>query len=283
MAEILRGLPVAKAITEDLKERSEKLREDGIFPRLAIIRVGEREDDISYENGALKRCEKAGIETERFLLPARFDRSILYEIIQRINSDPKFHGCLMFRPLSDAKAEQNACELLDPEKDVDCMTSRSLAAVFSGKGKGYPPCTAEAVIELLDYYGIGIEGKNVVVIGRSLVIGKPVSMLLQARNGTVTMCHTKTVNMPAVCKSADILIAAAGCPGLVTEEFVSPEQTVIDVGINVDKNGNLCGDVLTDRVSPIVSAVTPVPGGVGSVTTAVLAKHVILAAEKAGI
>ena len=186
----------------------------------------------------------------------------------------------MFRPLSNKDDETAACALLAPEKDVDCMTSGSLASVFTGKGAGYPPCTAQACLELLDYYGIPLRGKRVTVIGRSLVIGKPVSMMLQSRDATVTMCHTKTVDMPAICRSADIIISAAGKAGVVDERFAFPGQIILDVGINVDENGKLCGDVKFDKVEPIVEAITPVPAGVGAVTTAVLAKHVIEAAEK---
>lgn len=280
MAKLLKGAPVAKAITEDLKRRSDELIQKGIFPRLAILRVGDREDDLSYERGAVKRCENAGIGVSKFILPEDCESTQLSGAIQTINQDPEIHGCLMFRPLPDRRLEERACAQLDPAKDVDCMTSQSLATVFAGKGEGYAPCTAQACIELLDYYGIDLSGRNVVVIGRSLVIGKPVSMMLQARNATVTMCHTRTVNLPAVCRNAEILVAAAGRAGLVTSEFVREEQTVIDVGINVNKEGKLCGDVAFSEVEPIVSAITPVPAGVGSVTTAVLAKHVIEAAEK---
>lgn len=280
MAEQLKGAPVAKAITEDLKRRSAELIRRDVTPRLAILRVGAREDDLSYERGAMKRCEKAGIDVSRFLLPENCSGSQLSEAIQTINQDPDIHGCLMFRPLPNRALEERAGALLDPAKDVDCMTSRSLATVFSGKGEGYAPCTAQACIELLDYYKINLTGARVTVIGRSLVIGKPVSMMLQSRNATVTMCHTKTVRLPDVCRDAEILVAAAGKAGLVTSDFVREGQIVIDVGINVDADGKLCGDVAFDEVEPIVSAITPVPAGVGSVTTAVLAKHVIEAAER---
>ena len=202
------------------------------------------------------------------------------DTIRQINEDDTIHGCLMFRPLPNKSDEAEACTLLAPEKDVDCMTSGSLASVFTGKGAGYPPCTAEACVELLDHYGIPLRGKRVAVIGRSLVIGKPVSMMLQSRDATVTMCHTKTVDMPAVCRNAEIIIAAAGKAGVGDEQFASPGQVILDVGINVDEEGMLCGDVKFDAVEPIVEAITPVPAGVGAVTTAVLAKHVIEAAEK---
>ena len=280
MAEVLKGLPVANALTEALVERVAVLNAKNVTPTLAILRVGERGDDISYETGAMKRCAKVGIAVQQFLLPADCTREALLDAIRQINEDPSIHGCLMFRPLPDKAMEEAACQLLKPEKDVDCMTSGSLAAVFTGKGAGYPPCTAQACMELLDHYEIGLQGKRVAVIGRSLVIGKPVSMMLQARNATVTMCHTKTVNMAEICRNAEILVVAAGKAGVVDGSFAAPGQIVVDVGINVDAEGKLCGDVNFADVEPVAEAITPVPGGVGSVTTAVLAKHVIEAAEK---
>jgi methylenetetrahydrofolate dehydrogenase (NADP+)/methenyltetrahydrofolate cyclohydrolase len=280
MAQILKGAPVATALSEELIKRVEVLKAAGVCPTLAILRTGERPDDISYETGAMKRCAKIGITVKQFCLPATYEREALLDTIRQINGDDSIHGCLMFRPLPIKQDEAEACALLAPEKDVDCMTTGSLASVFTGKGAGYPPCTAQACLEILDHYGVPLQGKRVVVIGRSLVIGKPVSMMLQARNATVTMCHTKTVDMPAVCRNAEIIIAAAGKAGVVNGQYASAGQVVIDVGINVDAQGKLCGDVKFDEVEPLVDAITPVPAGVGAVTTAVLAKHVIEAAEK---
>lgn len=281
MAEILKGAPVAAALSEELIARAEKLKQAGTVPTLAILRLGERPDDISYETGAMKRCDKIGIAVKHFLLPEDCTKERLLDTIREINADGSIHGCLMFRPLPDKDMEAAACALLAPEKDVDCMTSGSLASVFTGKGAGYPPCTAQACIELLDHYGVSLTGRRVAVIGRSLVIGKPVAMMLQQRNATVTMCHTRTVDMPGVCRGAEIIIAAAGKAGVVDRTFAAPGQVLVDVGINVDENGKLCGDVKFDEVEPVAAAITPVPGGVGAVTTAVLAKHVIEAAEKA--
>jgi len=283
MAEILKGAPVAAAMSEELIARAEKLKENGITATLAILRVGERPDDISYETGAMKRCDKIGIAVKRFLLPADCTKEQLMDTIREINGDASIHGCLMFRPLPDKAMEAAAYELLAPEKDVDGMTSGSLATVFAGKGTGYAPCTAQACIELLDYYGVEISGKRAAVIGRSLVIGRPVAMMLQQRNATVTVCHTKTVDPAAICREAKILIAAAGKAGVVDGMYANHGQTIVDVGINVGENGKLCGDVKFDEVEPLVKAITPVPAGVGSVTTAVLAKHVIEAAEKADV
>lgn len=280
MAELLKGAPAAAALTEQLARRAEALRAEGVVPTLAILRVGEREDDISYETGAMKRCAKAGVEVRRFLLPAGCGRDELLDTIRQINADPSLHGCLMFRPLADREREAEACALLAPEKDVDGMTAGSLASVFTGEGAGYAPCTAQAVTELLDYYGIDVCGKRAVVVGRSLVIGRPVSMLLQRKHATVTMCHTRTADLAAECRRAEILIVAAGRAGVITGEYISPGQTVIDVGIHVGADGKLCGDVKFGEAEPKAAAITPVPGGVGSMTTAILCKHVIEAAEK---
>lgn len=275
-----KGAPAAAALMEDLTGRIERLSGAGVTPTLAIVRVGERPDDRAYETGAVKRCEKAGVAVKRFPLPAGCSALELRAVLEHINAVSEIHGCLMLRPLPDPAMEEMACALLDPKKDVDCMTPAALAGVFAGKGWGYPPCTAQACLELLKYYKTALTGKRAVVVGRSLVIGKPVSMLLQAENATVTMCHTRTVDLPAVCRGAEVLIAAAGRANLLGADHVSPGQVVLDVGINVDKDGKLCGDVKFDEAEPVVSAITPVPGGVGAVTTAVLVKHVVEAAER---
>lgn len=281
MAKLLKGLPVAKAMQERLVARVDALASRGVSPTLAIVRVGERGDDLSYERGALKRCEAVGIDVRRFVLPADCSQEDLMRTIAAVNADEGIHGCLMFRPLPASLDEAAACAALDPSKDVDGITEGSLFGVFAGRQVGFPPCTAEAVVQLLDHYGIALEGADVCVIGRSLVIGKPVSMMLQARNATVTMCHTRTKGIAAHCQRADILVVAAGHAGTIDARHVGPDMTVIDVGINWDdKAGKLVGDVAFDEVEPHVAAVTPVPGGVGSVTTAVLAQHVVEAAER---
>lgn len=280
MAQIWKGAPAAAALTEKLNGQTQRLREAGIQPTLAVLRIGERSEDLAYERGVISRCEKTGVALRRIQLPARVSREELLDTIRRINEDIGIHGCLMFRPLPDKDSEWEACRLLSPQKDVDGITPGALSAVFTGNGEGYPPCTAQACMELLDHYGVSLRGKRVTVIGRSLVIGKPVSMLLQARDATVTMCHSKTPDMADCCREAEILIAAAGCPGLIDRRFVRPGQIILDVGVNTDAGGKLCGDVKFEDVEPIVAAVTPVPSGVGAVTTAVLAKHVAEAAER---
>ena len=280
MAEVLKGVPAAAKLTEELTARCAALKAGGITPTLATLRVGEKSGDVAYESGASKRCEKIGIALKKIVLPENSTKDEILNRIRMINEDDSIHGCLMCRPLDDKDTERSACELLSPEKDVDCMTDLSLAGVFTGSGTGYPPCTAQACIELLDYYGIDVAGKNVAVIGRSLVIGRPVSMLLMQRNATVTICHSMTKNLPEICRNADILIAAIGRAKFIGADFVSAGQVVIDVGINMDNDGKLVGDVDYEAVEPLVRAITPVPGGVGAVTTAVLAKHVIESAER---
>ena len=279
MAELLKGAAAAASITEELITRTRQLNERGIVPCLAILRVGERIDDLSYERAALKRAEKIGIRTVCVTLPVSCTQAELLSAIEGINRDRSIHGCLMFRPLPSHLDELAACDALLPEKDIDGMTPRSQAVIFSGKGRGFAPCTAQACIELLDHYGFSLRGKNVAVIGRSTVIGKPVSMLLQNRDATVTMCHSRTADTAALCRQADILVIAAGKAGIVDHRFVHPEQIIVDVGVNAAPSGGICGDVRFDDVESIVRAISPVPGGVGSVTTAVLCKHVIEAAE----
>ena len=281
MAEILRGEPVAEAIMRDLAGRAEALRQRGVTPGLAILRVGARPGDLTYERAAMRGCEKAGIRVERCCLPADCTQTDVMEAIARINEDRAIHGCLMFRPLPKTLDESAASEALLPEKDVDGMTAQALNTTFTQRGRGYAPCTSQAVIELLDHYGIDPAGKNITVIGRSFVIGRPVSMLLLTRNATVTICHSRTLDLPSACRNADILVVAAGKIGLVGPEFTNPGQIIVDVGVNATPDGRICGDVRFDEVAPCVRAISPVPSGVGSITTAVMCKHVIEAAEKA--
>ena len=281
MATILKGAAVTAALNQSLTERTSALKEKGILPTLAMVRVGERGDDISYEKGAIKRCEKIGVGVKQFLLPADVPEETLLATIEEINADPAIHGCLLFRPLPGHIDGERIRRALAPQKDVDGITDGSLAGVFSGSGEGYPPCTAQACMEILDHYGYPLQGKKAVVVGRSLVVGKPAAMLLLQKNATVTVCHTRTADMPALCREAEVLIVAAGKAGVVGKEYLSPGQVVIDVGIHVLEDGKLTGDVKFEEAEPIVEAITPVPGGVGTVTTSVLVKHVVEAAEKA--
>ena len=274
--EILKGLPVANAINEKLMEQVKSI--EGPLPHLAIIRVGERPDDWSYERGAVKKMDKVGVRCTTYTFDADIDNETFQAEFDKINENPDIDGILMLRPLPKQLDEKQIENKIDPRKDLDGISPLNLAKVYAGDESGYAPCTAEAVIEMLDYAGIDIKGKRVTVVGRSLVIGKPVSMLLMKRNATVTVCHTKTVDMAGTCKNAEILVAAAGSARMIKKEYVADGAVVIDVGINVDDEGNLCGDVDFDAISDIAAAATPVPGGVGSVTTSVLAKHLVKAA-----
>ena len=274
MAKQLLGKEVTAALNERIKAKVAELEAKGVKPTLGIIRVGENESDISYERGATKRCETLGVACEKILLPADVSQEELLKVIDDVNKNDAIHGVLLFRPLPKHLNQS----------DVDCMTDGSMSGVFTGKPIGFPPCTPQACMEILDHYGIDCTGKKAVVIGRSLVVGKPAAMMLIKKNATVTVCHTKTVDMPSVAREADIIIVAAGRAGVVGAEYVKPGQTVIDVGINVNAEGKLCGDVDYAAVEPIVDAITPVPGGVGSVTTSVLVSHVVdAAAKKAGL
>ncbi|MCL2221854.1 MAG: bifunctional 5,10-methylene-tetrahydrofolate dehydrogenase/5,10-methylene-tetrahydrofolate cyclohydrolase [Oscillospiraceae bacterium] len=281
MAKILKGADVVSALGEKMSLEIESLKKRGITPTLATLRVGERADDISYEKSIIKRCESVGVAVKSIALPDDVTQEELLICIDGFNNDKKVHGVLMFRPLPKHICEDTVRNALCPEKDIDGITDTSLASVFTGSDKGFAPCTARACIEILDFYGIDCTGKKAVVIGRSLVVGKPVAIMLMGKNATVTVCHTRTVNIPAIARQADILIVAAGRAESITKEFMSSGQTIIDVGINWnEQKGKLVGDVLFNDAEPIVEAVTPVPGGVGTVTTSVLVSNVVKAASE---
>lgn len=274
--EILKGLPVANAINEKLIEEQKNLK--GAIAHLAIIRVGEKPDDCSYERGAKKKMEKLGFRCSSFVFDADIDNETFQKEFDTINNNDDIDGILLLRPLPKHLDEKSIENRIHPRKDLDGISPLNLAKVFAGDDTGYAPCTAEAVIEMLDYAGIDLKGKRVTVVGRSLVIGKPVTMLLMKKNATVTVCHTKTNDLIAECKRAEVLVAAAGSAKMIKSEYVAKDAIVIDVGINVDNEGNLCGDVDFDGITAVAGMASPVPGGVGSVTTSVLAKHLMKAA-----
>ncbi len=281
MAEIWKGKAVADALNEKMIANVGALKEKSVTPTLAILRVGERPDDISYEKGAIKRCDQVGVAVKQVLLPADVDSDTFFKTLDELNNDDAVHGILMFRPLPKHLDGEKARKALNPAKDVDGCTDGSLAGVFTNTPLGFPPCTAQAAMEILDFYGVDCKGKRAAVIGRSLVIGRPVAMMLMHKNATPTICHTKTVDMPSIIREADIVIVAAGQMETIGQEYFKPGQVVVDVGINWnEEKGKLCGDVKFDEVEPIVAAITPVPGGVGSVTTAVLVSHVVDAAMR---
>ena len=271
----LGGKEVADKIVEDLKIKVEELKGKGISPKLAILRVGARDDDLAYERGVLKRFESAGVEVEVTAVDAGISQEELDKTFDGINNDPKVHGILVFRPLPKGLSDEHMRRTIDPGKDSDFMDIRNMENVLAGVPDSAAPCTAEAVMALIRHYNIETKGKKVTVVGRSLVIGKPAALLLTTANATVTICHTKTVNIEEECRNADIIVACCGVAKMITEKFVKPGQIVIDVGMNVDEEGRLCGDVDYEKVSEIADAVTPVPGGVGSITTAILLKHVV--------
>ena len=287
-------LLLAKEVNEKLNARiiadCEALKAKGVQPTLGIVRCGERPDDLSYETGATKRAELLGVAVEKFVLPEDVSKEELLKVIDEINANDNIHGVLMFRPLpKHLKADQDEiCNRLDPRKDVDGMTDGSNAGVFMGKQLGFAPCTPAACMEILDHYGIDCTGKKAVVIGRSLVVGKPAAMMLMGKNATVTVCHTRTKDVPAEAREADILISAAGVLKSLTTDYVRPGQIVVDVSINWDAEkinakggkGGIAGDAVFEEVEPIVDAITPVPGGVGAVTTSVLIGHVVEAAKR---
>lgn len=275
--ELLKGAPVSAAIREWAAEEIKQLQ--GSVPKLAIIRVGEKPDDMSYERSAVKKMEAFGLRVQTFVFPKDISDEEFKEAFQKINKDPDVTGILLLRPLPRQIKEKEIEAMIDPKKDLDGISPVNIAKVFSGDPSGFAPCTAEAVIEILKANNISIEGKRAAVIGRSMVIGKPLSMLLLKENATVTICHTRTKELPEICRQAEILVAAAGKAGMVEESWVSDGAVVIDVGINVDENGKLCGDVDQASMESRNLLLTPVPGGVGAVTTAVLAKHLIQAAR----
>ena len=290
MAKRLLGKEVNEALVAKLQERTAALQAKGVTPTLGIIRLGENPSDLSYEKGATKRAEEVGVAVKNYILPEDASKEDVLKVIDEVNADDSVHGVLMFRPLpKHLKADQDEiCNRLAPCKDVDSMTHMSNAGVFEGQDLGYAPCTPAACMEILDYYGIDCKGKNAVVIGRSLVVGKPAAMMLMAKNATVTVCHTRTVNTAEICKGADIIVTAAGVLNSLTKDFVREGQIVIDVSMNWNPEkittkgkGGMSGDCVFEEVEPIVEAITPVPGGVGAVTTTVLMKHVVEAAEKA--
>ena len=274
--ELLKGAPVSAAIREWAAEEIKQLQ--GPVPKLAIIRVGEKPDDMSYERSAVKKMEAFGLRVQTFVFPKDISDEEFKEAFQKINKDPAVTGILLLRPLPEQIKEKEIEAMIDPGKDLDGISPVNIAKVFSGDPTGFAPCTPEAVIEVLKAYNIPMEGKRAVIVGRSMVVGRPLSMLLLKENATVTICHTRTKDLPGTCQQAEILVAAAGKAKMLDDSYVGENTTVIDVGINVDENGKLCGDAAADTLEGKSGKLTPVPGGVGAVTTAVLAKHLVQAA-----
>ena len=279
MTTLLKGSEVVEALNERAAAKARQLAAAGRIPTLAILRVGERPDDLSYERGAIKRAEKVGVAVRRLAVPEDVSTPELVATIEALNTDASVHGVLLFRPLPAHLDDEAVRIALLPKKDIDGITDLSLAGVFSDTATGFAPCTAAACLEILDHFNYEIEGKKAVVVGRSLVVGKPVAMMLLARHATVTIAHSRTPDLPAMVRAADLVIACVGRAQLLDARHLRPGQTVIDVGINVTKDGTLVGDVNAAQAIGLVEALTPVPGGVGTVTTSVLVKHVVQAAS----
>lgn len=272
----LRGKKVSDGIKEYVSKELETL---SFVPKLAIVRVGENPDDMSYERGATKKLKSFGLDVASYVFPQDISDEAFKKAFKDINEDDEVTGILLLRPLPRTINEKDIENMIDPKKDLDGISPINIAKVFAGDTSGFSPCTAEAVIEVLKAYDIELTGKRVTVVGRSMVVGKPVSMLLLKENATVTMTHTRTVNLKKTCSDAEIVIAAAGRAKMLNSDYCGQDAVMIDVGINVDENGKLCGDVNYSTLDGKASAATPVPGGVGTVTTAVLAKHLIQAAK----
>lgn len=272
----LRGKKVSDGIKKYVSKELETL---SFVPKLAIVRVGENPDDMSYERGATKKLKSFGLDVASYVFPQDISDEAFKKAFKDINEDDEVTGILLLRPLPRTINEKDIENMIDPKKDLDGISPINIAKVFAGDTTGFSPCTAEAVIEVLKAYDIELTGKRVTVVGRSMVVGKPVSMLLLKENATVTMTHTRTVDLKKTCSDAEIVIAAAGRAKMLNSDYCGQDAVMIDVGINVDENGKLCGDVDYATLDGKASAATPVPGGVGTVTTAVLAKHLIQAAK----
>jgi methylenetetrahydrofolate dehydrogenase (NADP+)/methenyltetrahydrofolate cyclohydrolase len=275
----LTGKPVVDNLRENIKERVSKLKVNGIVPKMLIIRIGSREDDVFYEKSILKNCSMLGIEGTVKELSADASMEELIDVIEDTNVNDEVHGIMLFRPLPKHMDQDKVSNIINPYKDVDCMSPLNMEKIFEGNSRGFAPCTPKAVVEMLKYYKIPMNGANIVVAGRSLVVGKPLSMLLLDENATVTMCHSKTKDMKSVTRKADVVIAAIGKAKFMNEDFFTEDSIVIDVGINEDGNGKICGDVDYDKTFGNVKALNPAAGGVGTITTTILLDQTVKACE----
>lgn len=283
MADILmKGAEVNAAMKERMINRVDALKKKGVQPVINIVRIGNRSDDLAYERGARKRMESVGVEMKITELPEDISQADFVKAFRKVNEDKTVYGIMLFRPLPKHLDESEIASIINPIKDVDCMSPVNIAKVFMGDEGVFAPCTAKAVMEMLVHYEVDLSGKNVAIVGRSMVIGKPLAMLMLKKNATVTVCHTRTVDLAEKCRRADVVVAAAGRAGMITGDMISRGTVVVDVGININEEGKLCGDVEFESVEPQASYISPVPGGVGGVTSSVLASHVIKAAEILG-
>ena len=273
---LLYGADTAEKIKAEISVMLSELK--GYIPTLGIVRIGSNPADISYEKGAVKKMESLSLKTKVFEFDENISSEDFIDEFKKINEDDEIDGILLFRPLPEHIDEKKVIEVLDERKDLDGISYKNIAKVFAGDESGFAPCTAKAVIKILESNNIELEGKNVVVLGRSMVIGKPVAMLAIQKNATVTLCHSKTADLKKVCKNADVLIVAIGRAKMINDDYIGEDAVVIDVGINFFEC-KLCGDVDLENVKNAAMA-TPVPKGVGAVTTSVLAQHLVIAALK---
>ena len=276
---VIKGAQVVEAMGGRITKQVEELKNAGVEPCLAILRVGEDGSQMAYERGARNRLDKYGIKCETTALDIDVSQEDFEKAFRRLNDDPDVHGILILQPLPKSLSIESIKNEINPLKDVDAISPMTLYRVFAWDKQAFAPCTAEGVIEILDSIGTQYRGKKCVIVGCSLVVGRPLGMLLLARDATVTYCHEFTVDVPKEARDADILISAAGVPKLIGAGHVNENMTVVDVGINIGADGKMCGDVDFDAVKDIVANITPVPGGAGSVTTSVLADHVVRAAK----
>jgi methylenetetrahydrofolate dehydrogenase (NADP+)/methenyltetrahydrofolate cyclohydrolase len=279
MADVLKGNVVANKIKEKMAEDIESLKGESKIPKLAIIRLGENPGDISYEKSIIKNCDKIGIESEVFERDKNITTEKLVDLIEGLNLNNKISGILIFRPLPKHIDEEIIKNTISPLKDVDCMSPINLEKIFEGDLSGSQPCTPKAAMEVLKYYDIPLEGKNVVVVNRSMVVGKPLVMMLLEENATVTICHSRTKNLSEITKNADVVVVALGKAKFFDKNYFNENSIVIDVGVSLDEEGKLSGDADYDELLPLVDKITPVPGGVGSVTTSILLSQVVLACK----
>lgn len=279
MATILDGKAVSAAVKQEVKTEVEALKQKGISVGLAVIIVGENPASRTYVNNKKKACAEAGIVSEEYALPESTTQAELLDLIDTLNKKDSIHGILCQLPLPKHLDEKAVIAAINPEKDVDAFHAVNVGHIMIGD-YSFLPCTPAGIMEMLKYYNIPVAGKECVVIGRSNIVGKPMAMLLLQQNGTVTVCHSKTVHLAAVTARADILVAAVGIPKFVTADMVKDGAVVIDIGMDRDENGKLCGDVDFDAVAPKASYITPVPGGVGPMTIATLLKNTVTAARQ---
>lgn len=280
MAKILYGKPVVDSIKNDLTRRIKLVKDRGVSPGLSVLRAGERPDDIAYENRLNRMCDVLGIRHQTVEVGRDISQNGLAFALEQLNLQEDMHGIIVFRPLPDHIDDDMICDLISVDKDIDCMNPDNLKGLFTGRNKTFAPCTAEAVIELLDFYGFNLDGANVAIINRSPVIGKPLSLLFLDRNSTVMICHSHTKNIRDITRSADIVVTGTGKTEYFGPEYVSPGTIVVDVGINFREDGSMTGDVFFDAVCEKAAAVTPVPGGIGGITSAILLRHIVESAEK---